>query len=138
AAQIDISGHRLDARLQVSSGSSSNPRRVNEFGRYHQWSAGAGYTIHQGFRVGVSGFRGPYLDGSLASVLPAGSNVRSFPASGLGVDVQWAGGRWSVNGEWQKFRFESPNFTVSPSVQSSYLEIKTRLTPRLFVAGRPA
>ena len=70
AAQVDISGHRLDARLQVSSGSPSNPRRLNEFGRYHQWSAGAGYTIRQGFRVGVSGFRGPYLDGSIASLLP--------------------------------------------------------------------
>ena len=65
---------------------------------YAQWAAGGGFTILQGFRVGVSGFRGPYLDPFLAAWLPAGATVRDFPASGLGVDVQWARGHWSVGG----------------------------------------
>jgi hypothetical protein len=62
--------------------------------------------------------------------------VRDFPASGIGADVQWARGRWSATGEWQRFRYDSPHFTVSPSVISTYGEVKSVLTPRLFVAGR--
>ena len=30
--------------------------------QYANWTGGAGYTIRQGFRVGVSAYRGPYLD----------------------------------------------------------------------------
>jgi hypothetical protein len=138
AVQVEASGHRMDVRLQASSGSPASPQAWTRAGTYRQWTAGAGFTIRQGFRVGVSGFRGPYLDPSLASLLPPGTTVRDFPASGIGTDVQWARGRWSVNGEWQRFHFESPNFSVSPSLESSYVEGKTRLTPRLFVAGRVA
>jgi len=134
--QAEFSGHRVDARFQVTSGSPSNPLSLSHTAEYAQWAAGGGYTILQGFRVGVSGFRGPYLDPFLAAWLPAGTTVRDFPASGLGVDVQWARGHWSVSGEWQRFQFDSPNFTTAPSVISSYVEAKRTLTPRFYVAGR--
>jgi len=134
--ETDISGHRLDARIQVTSGSPANPQRLDHAGQYAQWTAGGGYTILQGFRVGVSGFRGPYLDQSLNPLLPVGTTVRDFPASGVGVDVQWARGHWSVSGEWQRFRFDSPNFTRPPTVASEYAEVKRILTPRLYLAGR--
>ncbi len=97
---------------------------------------GGGYTIRQGFRVGASGFRGPYLDASLIPFLPPGSTLRSFPASGVGLDAQWARGRWSATGEWQRFQYDYPNFTVAPTVTSSYGELKAVITPRLFLAGR--
>jgi len=134
--QAEFSGHRVDARVQVTSGSPTNPLSLSHASQYAQWAAGAGYTILQGFRVGVSGFRGPYLDPFLSAWLPAGTTVRDFPASGLGVDVQWARGHWSVSGEWQRFQFDSPNFTTAPSLTSSYLEVKRVITPRLYVAGR--
>jgi hypothetical protein len=105
-------------------------------GTYLQWTAGGGYTIHQGFRVGVSGFRGPYLDPIVAPLLPTGKTVRNFPASGLGADVQWARGRFSASGELQRFQFDFPNFRTQPSITAGYVELKTQLTPRLFVAGR--
>lgn len=134
--EADFSGYRLDARVQVTSGSPANPLSVSYVPEYAQWTAGAGYTIRQGFRVGVSGFRGPYLDPAVASLLPAGTTVRDFPASGVGVDVQWSRGHWSMSGEWQRFQFDSPNFTVAPSVISAYGEAKRILTPRFYVAGR--
>jgi hypothetical protein len=134
--QAEFSGHRLDARVQVTSGSPANPLSLSHAPDYAQWTAGGGYTIRQGFRVGVSGFRGPYLDRSVASVLPIGTSVRDFPASGIGADVQWARGRWSTTGEWQRFQFDSPNFAVSPSITSTYAEVKRILTPRFYVAGR--
>jgi hypothetical protein len=136
--QAEFSGHRVDARVQITSGSPANPLSLSHAPDYVQWSAGGGYTIRQGFRVGVSGFRGPYLDPSVASLLPARTTVRDFPASGIGAEAQWALGHWSATGEWQRFQFDSPNFTRSPSVTSTYAEVKRMLTPRFYVAGRAA
>jgi hypothetical protein len=54
----------------------------------------------------------------------------------MGVDGQWARGRLSATGEWQHFRFDAPNFVVPPQFSSGYAELKARLTPRLYAAGR--
>jgi len=132
----EFSGHRVDGRVQITSGSPSNPLSLSHAPDYAQWSAGGGYTIRQGFRIGVSGFRGPYLDPTVATLLPAGTSVRNFPASALGIDVQWAWGHWSATGEWQRFWYDYPNFTVAPSVASTYVEGKRVLSPRFYVAGR--
>ncbi len=82
--QAEVSSHRVDGRIQVTSGSPSNPLSLSHAPQYAQWVLGGGYTIRQGWRVGVSGFRGPYLSPDLAALLPAGTSVRSFPASGSG------------------------------------------------------
>jgi hypothetical protein len=116
--QAEISSHRFDGRIQVTSGSPSNPLSLSHAPQYAQWVAGGGYTIRQGFRVGISGFRGPYLAPELAPLLPVGSSVRSFPASGLG------------------FQYDLPGFTQAPSLISTYGEAKRILTPRFFLAGR--
>ena len=134
--EADISSHPFDARIQVTSGSPSDPLSVSHAPQYSQWVAGGGYTIQQGFRVGVSGFRGPYLAPDAAPFLPAGSSVRNFPASGLGVEVQWARGHWNTSGEWQRFQYDLPGFSKAPSVTSTYAEVKRILTPRFFIAGR--
>ena len=135
-AEIDFSGYRLDARLQITDGSPAYPQPLRLAGEYAQWTAGGGYTIRQGLRVGVSAFRGPFLDDALIPLLPAGSTLRSFPATGVGMDAQWASGRWSATGEWQRFQYDYPKFTVAPSVTSTYGELKAVITPRLFLAGR--
>jgi hypothetical protein len=134
--EADISSHRMDARIQVTSGSPSDPLMESHALQYAQWAAGGGYTIRQGFRVGVSGFRGPFLAPDAALFLPAGASVRSFPASGLGIDVQWAHGHWNTSGEWQRFQYDLPGFTQAPSVVSTYGEVKRILTPRLYLAAR--
>jgi len=134
--EADLSSGHIDARLQLTSGSPVNAQSFAVAGQYLQWTAGGGYTIRQGFRVGMSAFRGPYLDRSLAPLLPVGTGIRSFPASGLGIDAQWARGRWSVSGEWQRFWFDSPNFTTAPSFNSGYAEAKSILTPRIYLAAR--
>jgi hypothetical protein len=134
--EADFSGYRLDGRLQITSGSPASPQSLSRAGQFAQWTAGGGYTIRQGVRVGISGFRGPYLDASLASWLPIGTTLRSFPASGIGVDVQFARGRWSATGEWQRFWFDLPNFSQSPAVATGYGEVKAILTPRFYLAER--
>jgi len=134
--QAEVSSHGVDGRVQVTSGSPSNPLSLSHAPQYAQWVLGGGYTIRQGWRVGISGFRGPYLAPDVAAFLPAGTSVRSFPASGLGLEMQWARGHWSAAGEWQRFQYDAPGFTQAPSVTSTYGEAKRILTPRLYLAGR--
>jgi hypothetical protein len=134
--QAEVSSHKLDGRIQVTSGSPSNPLSVSHAPQYAQWVVGGGYTIRQGLRVGISGFRGPYLAPDVAPLLPAATSVRSFPVSGLGLEVQWARGHWSTSGEWQRFQYDLPGFTRAPSLISSYGEAKRTLTPRLYLAAR--
>ena len=134
--QIEASRGHLDGRLQLTASSPATSEFWTTRLSYAQWAAGGGYTIRQGTRIGVSAFRGPYLDRAVASFLPAGTGVRDFPATGIGVDGQWARGRWSVNAEWQRFQFDLPNFVVSPTTTAGYLETKSVLTPRLYLAGR--
>jgi hypothetical protein len=134
--EADISSHRLDGRIQITSGSPSDPLMESHAPQYAQWVAGGGYTVRQGFRVGISGFRGPYLAPDAAPFLPAGTSVRSFPASGIGLEAKWVHGHWSTSGEWQRFQYDLPRFTQAPSLISTYGEAKRILTPRFYVAGR--
>lgn len=136
AAEADVSSGRVDLRAQLTGSSPANTQNFLHAGQYLQWAAGGGYTIVQGFRVGASAFRGPYLDRSVTPWLPAGTSIRSFSATGLGLDVQYARGWWTVNGEMQHFTFPSPNWVVSPSFLSSYVEAKRMLSPRFYLAGR--
>ena len=134
--EAEISLRQFDARLQVTSGSPANPQSWSRYRQYAQWTAGGGYTIRQGFRVGASLFTGPYLDPVVTAYLPVGDSVRDYPATGIGLDGQWARGRWSVYGEWQHIRFDTPGFVVPPALSAGYAEAKSILTPRWYVAGR--
>ena len=134
--EIELSTAHTDARLQITNSSPSNPQPLWGNSQFVQWAAGGGYTVRGGLRLGVSGFRGPYLDRILNPLLSPGKGVGNFPASGIGADSQWARGRWSVEGEWQHFHFDLPGFVVSPSESTAYAQIKSILSPRTFVAVR--
>ena len=136
AVEAEISISRLDARLQLTNSSPANPRALTASGQAAQWTAGSGYTLPGGLHLGVSGFRGPYLDRILTPLLPAGKAARDFPAWGIGGDAEWSRGRWAVEGEWQHFHFELPGFSSSPSESGAYGQAKCILSPRLFLAVR--
>lgn len=135
-AETDLSWRRLDVRFQLTNSSPYNPRSLLASGQHPQWTAGGGYTIRQGFRAGISAYRGPWLDNSLASAFPQGLNASDFPANGLGVDVQWARGYWSGSGEWDRFAFGYPYFTVAPTLSFGYVELKRIINPRWYAALR--
>ena len=134
--EIDFSFKHVDARFQLTNSSPANPQSLLSSNQHVQWTAGSGYTIRQGFRIGFSAFRGPYLDKSVRPWLPVGMDVSNFPATGVGADVQWARGRWSIFGEWQRFQFNYPLFTTSPVATYGYVETKAIITPRLYGAMR--
>jgi hypothetical protein len=134
--EADVSTHKVDARFQLTNSSPANPQTLWSHSQRPQWTAGAGYSLVQGFRVGFSAFRGPFLDHSVVTFLPAGHSVSDFPATGVGLDAQWARGRWATSGEWQWFRFDYPNFSHSPTTSFGYGEIKAVLNARTYLAAR--
>jgi len=136
--EVDLAVHKLDARLQLTNSSPANPQNLLSGSQHAQWAAGGGYTVIPGFRVGGSVFQGPYLNQAVAAFLPPGKTVSDFPATGAGLDAQWARGRWSTSGEWQWFHFDSPGFRISPSTSIAYAEVKAVLTPRFYAALRVA
>src|SRR6202042_767688 len=79
-AQIDATRGKFDGRLQFANSSPANPRSIFARDQYGNWAGGAGYTIHQGFRIGVDAYRGPYLSRNYAFFLPGEKNPSALPA----------------------------------------------------------
>jgi hypothetical protein len=121
--------------VQFANSSPANPRSLFAKDQYGNWAGGAGYTIRQGIRVGVSGYRGPYLDRLYEALVPGNANPNTLPAHALGLDVNWAHGHTSVQGEAQRFVFP---YTAIPTVRESaeYVELKQVLSARWYLAGR--
>ena len=134
-AQVDATLGKWDGRVQLVNSSPVNPRSVFQKDQYANWAGGAGYTIRQGFRVGVSTYRGPYLDRQLPFFRPGESNPKDLPATALGADAQWARGHWNLYGEWEHFEM---NYHVMPTYRrnGAYVEAKRVLSPRWYVAAR--
>jgi hypothetical protein len=134
-AQVDATAGKFDMRAQFVNSSPVNPRGVLEKDQYGNWAGGVGYTLKQGFRVGVSSFRGPYLDRMNPYFFPGEAPPRELPATGLGVDVQWGHGPWNVYGEWQKFVFD---YHAIPTFREhvGYGEVRRVLSPRWYLATR--
>ncbi|MBI3934573.1 MAG: hypothetical protein HY316_07745 [Acidobacteria bacterium] len=135
-AEADVSFRNFDARFQLTNSSPSNPQTLLSSNQHAQWTVGGGWTVWQGFRLGVSAMGGPFLEDDVAARLPAGKTVRDYPASAFGADLQWARGRWSVSSEWYRARFPYPRLVVPPTVTSVYGEVKMILTPRIFAGFR--
>jgi hypothetical protein len=134
-AQVDATRGKWDGRVQFANSSPANPRSVFAHDQYGNWAGGGGYTVRQGFRVGVSGYRGPYLDRHFQYFFPGEANPNKLRASAIGLDVAWAHGHSSAQGEVQ--RFVMP-YQLIPTFHESagYGEFKQVLSPRWYVAVR--
>ena len=132
--EINASLRHLDTRFQIANSSPMNPQGLRSSDQHLQWAGGAGYTVRQGLRIGFSAYHGPFMRQS-SRFLSVGDRSADYPATGLGVDLQWARGRWSFNGEWQHFDFPYPRLATLVA-QHAYGEAKFILTPRFYVAVR--
>ena len=93
------------------------------------------HHFRQGFRVGASGYRGPYLDRSYPYFFPGEANPNTLPASGVGIDVNWAHAHSSVLGELQ--RFVMPYKAIPTFHETAgYAEFRQVLSPRWYAAVR--
>jgi hypothetical protein len=134
-AELDAARGKWDARAQFTNSSPANPRSLFARDQYGNWAGGAGYTIRQGFRVGVAGYRGPYLDRKYRFYFPGEAPPNTLPAHGVGFDVAWVHAHTSVQGEAQHFVFP---YTVMPAFRewAAYTELRQVLSPRWYIAGR--
>jgi len=134
-AQADLTLGKLDARVQFVNSSLMNPRSVFDRDQYGNWAGGAGYTILQGLRIGVSGARGPFLDRQWPFFFPGEANPNRLPGSSVGTDVQFARGHWNLEGEWNWMLMP---YHVIPFTrrEGAYLEAKRVLAPRWYAALR--
>lgn len=134
-AQVDATAGPFDMRAQFTNSSPANPRSVFDRDQYGNWTGGAGYTIRQGFRVGVSAYRGPYLDRHFQYYFPGEAPPHDLPATAYGLDVQWGQGPWNVYGELQHFQM---TYSKIPTVhlKTGYAEVRRVLHPRWFAAAR--
>lgn len=134
-AQIDATLSKWDGRIQFANSSPANPRSIFTSDQYPNWAGGGGYTIRQGLRVGVSAYRGPYLDRKYRFFFPGEAPPKTLPAHAFGFDFQWARGHWNVQGEWQSF-FMPYVRIANFHEQAGYGEVKRVLSPRWYVASR--
>lgn len=135
AVQIDATRGKFDGRAQFANSSPANPRSVFAHDQYGNWAGGGGYTIRQGLRVGVSGYRGPYLDRQYDFFFPGEANPNTLPAHALGVDMQWTHHHWNVQGEFQRFVM---TYALIPTFRedAGYGEVRRALGPRWYAAIR--
>jgi hypothetical protein len=134
-AQIDGTRGKWDLRAQFANSSPANPRSLFAQDQYGNWAGGAGYTIRQGLRVGVSAYRGPYLDRRYIDFSPGEAKPSSLPATAQGFDVGWSHGHLSVQGEAQKFVM--PHMAIPTFRElAAYVEVRQVLTPRWYLAAR--
>lgn len=134
-AQMDATLGKLDLRAQFVNSSPANRRSIFDRDQYGNWAGGLGYTIAQGFRIGISSYRGPYLDRHFKYYFPGEAKPRDLPGSAYGIDVQWARGPWNAYGELQKFQL---TYRAIPTFNENtgYAELRRVLHPRLYVATR--
>lgn len=134
-AEVNVTSGRFDGRVQFVNSSPANPRSPTESDQYGTWSGGAGYRIRQGFRVGASTYRGPYLDRKYPFYFPGEDEPRKLPATAVGMDVEFGSGPWNVYGEWQHFRMDYHTIPVFTE-HTGYAELRRVLNPRWFLATR--
>lgn len=131
---------RADVAGAVTRGSVSVPAVGSDVNGGATWSGRVAVAGPGGLTVGVSGARGPWIESSTLSLLPAAlhaSNTETF----VGADIEFGWGRWLVRGEELRSVFDMPfvdagNPNVRLAAWSGYLETRYRLHPRWQVAGR--
>ncbi|MCC6365094.1 MAG: hypothetical protein IT165_16395 [Bryobacterales bacterium] len=135
-AQVDVNLGKFDARAQFTNSSPANRRSVFDDYQFGGWAGGAGYTLRQGLRVGISAYRGPYLHDAYRFYRRGEADPRQLPASGLGIDVQWGYGHWNFNGEWQRFQMD---YRAIPTFHqhTGYAEARRVLHPAGMLPSEP-
>ena len=134
-AQVDLTLDRLDLRAQFTNSSPANRRSIFDHDQYGSWAGGVGYTLTQGFRLGVSAYRGPYLHREFKYFFPGESPPKDLPASGYAVEGEFARGHWNFQGELHRFQ-KAYQLISTVNQVFGYFEAKYAFHPRWYAAAR--
>lgn len=133
--QADITAGPVDFRAQFVNSSPANRRSLFDRDQYGTWAGGVGYTLRQGFRIGVSAYRGPYLHRGHRYYLPNEAPPRDLPASAWGMELDWGHGHWNVWAEIQRFQ-RIYRAIPTYNLHTGYGEVRRTLSPRWYAAAR--
>jgi hypothetical protein len=139
-AEVHWRDGRLDLAGALTRGSAAVPVVGREVDQGVGWSGRAAVDGPGGLTVGVSGSRGPWIQASTLTLVPAGLSGEDTQSL-LGADLEYGWGRWLVRAEELRSVFELPlESAASPdthlAVWSGYLEGRYRFLPRWQVAAR--
>jgi hypothetical protein len=121
--------------LGFANGSPSNPVYVNEnkrlmiFGRLHLQPA-------IGLTLGVSAANGGYLNNAVVKNAHPNLKPEQYAQTLAGVDVEYSRGYFVFFGESVWSRWESPFIRNHLEALAFSAEVRYKILPRLFVAGR--
>jgi hypothetical protein len=137
-AGVKVSGelHGVDYRLGVVDVPPSHPSYVPTPSARPRPEAGIGYTPFVGFRIGVSGGVGSYLDRDTPAAVLGGRGWSDYHQRVLGADVRFARGYLETRGEVLRGSYDVPNRGAPIVGYAYYGEAKYTFTPRFFVAAR--
>jgi hypothetical protein len=99
-------------------------------------AAGVGVTPFMGFRLGVSGSVGPYLNDELAPTLLAGREWRSYRQRLVAADAQLSRGYFEGYAEIARGSYDVPGRADPITGMTWYVESKYTFTPRFYAAAR--
>lgn len=130
---------RLDAAIEIKNMSLSSDPGTWDLGR-NQWqhpvfSGRVGYRPNAMWNLGLSASTGTYLHESARPTLAAGYGFTDYRQTVLAHDIGFAWHHWQVWAEVYAARFAVPR-VANADTWAGYLEIKYKLTPRVFGAVR--
>ena len=123
----------VDLSLAALSGSVTEPTRTQEKD-VPQLTAKASWSPGPALRLGVSGFYGPYFNDDMVGLDP-GQDPEDIMNSGIVADFYW-GSQWvDVYAEGMACEWEHPQLP-NLTARSAYGEVKYKIRPQWYVAGR--
>ena len=130
---------RLDVAGAVTRGALSVPAPGADRNNGSTWSGRVAVDVVDGFTLGVSGARGPWVNAATLALLPPSLGARDTQTV-VGSDLSVGWGRWLVRGEELHATFEVPLAGAGIAgktlgATSGYLEARYRLRPRWQIAG---
>jgi hypothetical protein len=127
---------RVDYRAGILSLPLSHPDYVPVPSASPRPAFGLGITPFMGFRVGVSGTVGPYLNRELGPAQLAGREWRDYHQRVVAADAQLSFGYLETHAEAARGSYDVPGRADAILGYSGYVEGKYTLAPRFYLATR--
>ncbi len=130
----------VELAASVTSGSLSDPSLGQRL-KAPQVTVRAAVSPVVGLVVGVSAESGSFLTTPVVNALPPGTASPSQVQQAVGMDVEYSRGHWIVRGEailnrWRLPAVDVPAIDRPLDVLGWYAEVRYRLLPQVYVAGR--
>jgi len=138
--QLRYAGERVSVATAVTQGTLSNPQ-VEDDNSGKQFSFRVGYQPVLGLVLGFSGAEGDYLSHEALAAVPPSARGGSHAQQTWGADLEFSRDHWLVRSEtiisrWSMPTVEQPYVSSPLRAWGAFVEVRRKLRPGLFAAGR--